>query len=263
MTPHPVELNAVGAAEDVQQNGNPPPDWEASGPYTHMLIDLDDTLYQVAAMPAAVLGYIQGYMREKLSVPEERVKEECLHYYITHGTTLAGLVANGHDIDYDDWHKYVHHQIPYEQHLSTDPALKEVLDSIPLPKWIFTNADHWHAEKCLELLGLRECFQGIISFESIMSAAGVRGMLLDGRKAPVICKPNPKAFRLALEEIGGTAASTVFLDDSVRNVTSAREVGLEAVLVKHGSGHWSGPTIPDMHNLKSLMPCLWEKNLSD
>mmetsp|Transcript_33467 Transcript_33467/g.85503 ORF Transcript_33467/g.85503 Transcript_33467/m.85503 type:complete len:251 (+) Transcript_33467:180-932(+) len=249
MTPQPVDPNELRAANCTAER------------FTHMLIDLDDTLYQVPSMPAEVLQRIQGYMREKLRVPEERVKDECLHLYLSHGTTLAGLVAQGHDIDYDDWHANVHHQLPYQACLQPDPALRELLDSIPLSKWIFTNADHKHAEICLNLLGLQDCFQGIISFESIMRDAAKKGMLQKDRKAPVICKPSHKAFDLALEEIGATPCSTIFLDDSVRNVTSAQELGLEAVLVKHGEGHWSGPTIPDMQHLKALMPCLWKEDV--
>jgi hypothetical protein len=34
-----------------------------------------------------------------------------------------------------------------------------VLQAVPVPKWVFTNADVTHAERCLELLGIRDCFQ--------------------------------------------------------------------------------------------------------
>ena len=33
------------------------------------------------------------------------------------GTTLAGLVAHGFHIDYDDWHAYVHGSLAYENYL--------------------------------------------------------------------------------------------------------------------------------------------------
>ena len=36
---------------------------------------------------------------------------------LNYGTTLAGLVAHGHKIDYDDWHASVHGSLPYEQYL--------------------------------------------------------------------------------------------------------------------------------------------------
>ena len=33
------------------------------------------------------------------------------------GTTLAGLVANGAKVDFDDWHALVHGTLPYEEYL--------------------------------------------------------------------------------------------------------------------------------------------------
>ena len=96
--------------------------------------------------------------------------------------------ASGYKIDFDDWHAAVHSTLPYEQYLKPDPKLKRILDSIPCEKWIFTNADAVHTDRCLDLLGLRSCFQGIICFESVMEAAALKGVAHHG--APVICKPN-------------------------------------------------------------------------
>ncbi len=66
--------------------------------------------------------------------------------------------AKGHRIDYDDWHAHAHGVLPYDL-LRPDPALGELLRAVPLPKWVFTNADTAHAERCLDLLGVRDCFQ--------------------------------------------------------------------------------------------------------
>lgn len=48
MTPQPVDPNELRAANCTAER------------FTHMLIDLDDTLYQVPSMPAEVLQRIQG-----------------------------------------------------------------------------------------------------------------------------------------------------------------------------------------------------------
>ena len=40
-----------------------------------------------------------------------------------------------------------------------------------------------------------------------------------------------QAFRLALEHCGGSAETTVFLDDSSRNVAAARAMGIFSVQV--------------------------------
>lgn len=39
------------------------------------------------------------------------------------------------------------------------PKLAAMLAAIPLPKWVFTNADCTHAEECLKRMGIRDLFQ--------------------------------------------------------------------------------------------------------
>ena len=53
----------------------------------------------------------------------------------------------------------MHHRLPYRQLLGRDEALREMLASIALPKFIFTNADRKHAAICLELLGIADLFE--------------------------------------------------------------------------------------------------------
>lgn len=67
--------------------------------------------------------------------------------------------ATGYTIDADDWHKHVHHALPYDKYLHEDTALRELLQQIPLPKYVFTNGDKKHAEICLRLLGIADCFR--------------------------------------------------------------------------------------------------------
>lgn len=63
--------------------------------------------------------------------------------------------------------------LPPSRHqcLQPDPALRQLLASIPLPKFVFTNADRRHAARCLNLMGLEGCFDGVICFEDVMEAA--------------------------------------------------------------------------------------------
>ena len=77
------------------------------------------------------------------------------------GAQLGGVrcQANGYIIDEDEWHAFVHHRLPYRQLLARDEALREMLASIRLPKFIFTNADCKHASICLELLGIADLFE--------------------------------------------------------------------------------------------------------
>ena len=219
---------------------------------TLVLFDLDDCLYHAPAMPVAVCHNIKAYMTTHLDVPGDQVDDLCNHLYTTHGTTLAGLVnALDHHIDFDHWHEHVHYgKIDYEQHLKCDPFLVSLLKSMSpfARKLVFTNADRKHANICLDILGIADFFRDdgdIICFETLQdmareaeAAGGALAAKLAAAGIPagrgVLCKPNPLAFEVVLDRLGAEPQSTVFFDDSVRNVASAHELGIFSVLVRPG-----------------------------
>lgn len=76
--------------------------------YDSILFDLDDTLYPLSTgLAAACRRNIEAYMFEKLGIPIEVVPDMCTRLYKSHGTTMAGLWAEGYDFDHDDFHRYV------------------------------------------------------------------------------------------------------------------------------------------------------------
>ena len=110
------------------------------------------------------------YMEQKLAIPKDQIAPMCLEYYTTYGTTMAGLVEKGYQIDFDDWHAAVHGTLPYHRLLKRDKGLRQLLQSIPLPKYVFTNADRKHADTCLELMGVADLFEVRIRFSSYITA---------------------------------------------------------------------------------------------
>ncbi|CAA3002674.1 suppressor of disruption of TFIIS-like [Olea europaea subsp. europaea] len=135
--------------------------------YDCLLFDLDDTLYPLSAgLATAVLKNIQDYMVEKLGIEESKIDDLCNLLYKNYGTTMAGLRAIGYDFDYDEYHSFVHGRLPYEN-LKPDPVLRSLLLSLPIRKVIFTNSDKVHAIEALKRLGLEDCFEGIICFETL------------------------------------------------------------------------------------------------
>ncbi|PSC69793.1 Suppressor of disruption of TFIIS [Micractinium conductrix] len=222
------------------------------------LFDLDDCLYDNTAMQHQVAENIRHYMAERLGFPADEVQEKCADFYLNYGTTLAGLVAHGYQVDYDDWHAFVHGSLDYEKYLQPDPALRAMLDSLPLPKYVFTNADRAHAKRCLDLLGITECFIRVISFEEVMEAAAEAGLTHHG--CPVVCKPNRQAFDIALQLAGSpTPGATLWADDSARNITTGHRMGLYSVLVgRTGVACPSDKQIRHIHELPAALPWLWE-----
>ncbi|KAJ6407865.1 hypothetical protein OIU84_011219 [Salix udensis] len=135
--------------------------------YSCLLFDLDDTLYPLSSGIAAACGKnIKDYMVEELGIEESKLIELGNLLYKNYGTTMAGLRAIGYDFDYDEYHRFVHGRLPYEN-LKPDPVLRGLLLSLPIRKVIFTNADKVHALKVLSKLGLEDCFEGIICFETL------------------------------------------------------------------------------------------------
>ncbi|GLT79193.1 hypothetical protein SLA2020_506890 [Shorea laevis] len=135
--------------------------------YDCLLFDLDDTLYPLSSGIARECGKnIKDYMVEKLGIDKDKIIELSNLLYKNYGTTMAGLRAIGYDFDYDEYHSFVHGRLPYEN-LRPDPVLRSLLLSLPFRKFIFTNADRNHAANALSKLGLKDCFEGIICFETL------------------------------------------------------------------------------------------------
>lgn len=206
-----------------------------------VLFDLDDCLYYRPEMSRQVSQNIQKYMVEFLHIPEDEVEGLSRELYAKHGTTLCGLVnALGKKIDYTHWHQHVHWNLDYESYLQPDTVLKNMLQQMPVRKFVFTNADRKHALICLSLLGLSECFNpdDIICFETLLEMAHgghLEDHVLKKHGIPdghgIVCKPQPLAFELAMARVGGDVTSTVFFDDSARNIASAHTCGIYSVLV--------------------------------
>ncbi|KAA8518916.1 hypothetical protein F0562_016310 [Nyssa sinensis] len=190
---------------------------------------------------------------------------------------------------------FVHGRLPYEN-LKPDPVLKTLLLSLPIRKVIFTNADKVHALKALRRLGLEDCFEGIICFETLnpihksivsddeddiefmgstltstTATSGSEIFDIIGHfsqpnsgsklpKTPIICKPSEYAIEQALKIANITnPQKTLFFEDSVRNIQAGKRVGLHTVLV--GSSQrikGADYALESIHNLKEALPELWE-----
>ncbi|KAK8546353.1 hypothetical protein V6N13_067577 [Hibiscus sabdariffa] len=264
--------------------------------YDCLLFDLDDTLYPKSSGLARECGKnIKDYMVEKLGVEKDKVVELSDLLYKNYGTTMAGLRAVGYDFDYDEYHSFVHGRLPYEN-LRPDPSLKSLLQTLPLRKIIFTNADRVHAVKALGKLGLEDCFEGIICFETLNhthkntvsddeddieflgSATATTTDAPSSRqifdivdhfahpnngatlpKTPIVCKPQESAIERALKIAKINPQRTLFFEDSVRNIQAGKHVGLHTVLIGTSQRPKGADyALESIHNIKQAIPELWE-----
>jgi putative hydrolase of the HAD superfamily len=192
--------------------------------WTTLLVDLDDTVYPAnSGVWDAISDRMETFMLEHLNIPQEEVQSTRKTLYHTYGTTLRGLQITRH-VDERAFLQFVH-DVPVEDLLVPNPALRQVLQSYPQRKVIFTNADRRHADRVLRRLEIEDCFDDIIDILVI---------------APY-CKPMPEAFAAALKLLSiEDPAECVFIDDSLKNLAGARAVGLTTIQV-------GGILDPDCH----------------
>ncbi|KAK2642596.1 hypothetical protein Ddye_024359 [Dipteronia dyeriana] len=247
--------------------------------YECLLFDVDDTLYsQSSGLSKQCTKNIEEYMIEKLGMEESSASELNMVLYRNYGTSMAGLKAIGYEFDNDDYHSYVHGRLPYEN-LKPDPVLRNLLLSMPIRKVIFSNADKVHVAKVLKKLGLEDCFEGIVNFESLnpentsnsddghepkdlLCRSGSNTEIVAGDsqllKTPILCKPFEDAFEQAFNIANINPQKTLFFDDSTRNIETGKNMGLHTVLV--GKSHRTNGAdyaLESIHNIREALPELF------
>lgn len=210
--------------------------------YTTLFFDLDDTIYPSSnGLWGAIRQRMEEYMQEKLHIPSHQVHSLQRFYYDQYGTTWRGL-QHDYQVDPNDFLIYVH-DLPLEQYLKPEPELKQLLLSLPESKWVFTNANHQHAQRVIDMIQISDCFDGIID----VYALGLH------------CKPDPIAYQLALQLAGESVpARSVLFDDVYRNLIPANELGLTTVLVG-SEENFPGVhvSVKSLFDLSNAFPALW------
>jgi putative hydrolase of the HAD superfamily len=84
---------------------------------------------------------------------------------------------------------------------------------------VFTNASREHAERVLGVLGIRRHFARIVD---------VRDMAYES-------KPQPSAYRRICQLLEASPEECLLVEDNVRNLCPAKEIGMSTVLVGDGS----------------------------
>lgn len=241
----------------------------SSSKYECLLFDMDDTLYPLSSgLNLACRKNIEEFMLHQLHIDESEVPRMCLDLYREYGTTMAGLKALGYEFDNDEFHAFVHGRLPYDA-LKPDPLLRNLLLSMPQRKIIFTNADKAHATQVLNRMGLEDCFEGVICFETLNPP----NTPLDCADAPeanptilphstpskILCKPSIEAIHAAIRIACVDPKKTIFFDDSARNIASGKAAGLHTVIVGSsavvaGADH----ALRSIHNIKEALAEIWE-----
>ncbi len=96
---------------------------------THWVFDLDNTLYPHYVNLFSQVDHKMGlYIQEMFNIPYEEAKKQQKHYFMTHGTTLRGLMSE-HNIDPLAYLDFVH-DIDFSV-LNADLAMRKSIDKLP------------------------------------------------------------------------------------------------------------------------------------
>jgi len=176
------------------------------------------------------------YMRDKVGINPELIPALREKYLTEFGTTLAGLKRD-FEIDKQNYLDFVH-DIDLNQFLKKEQALIQLLSGFHQRKVIFTSANLVHAERVLDYLEIKEHFEKIIDIQSTH---------------PYL-KPQPDAFNKLLKILDyETWDGCLFIDDQLINVTTARNISLQSILVDENLKSDFKPSIKHIYELKEFM----------
>jgi putative hydrolase of the HAD superfamily len=131
-------------------------------------------------------------------------------YFHDHGTTLAGLM-HYHAIEPREFLDFVHavDMAP----LAAAPPLADRLMALPGRKLIFTNGDGPYATRVMDALRITHCFEGMWDIHAMEYKP----------------KPEPSAYHGIIEAFGIDPERAVFVEDSARNLSPAKALGMQTV----------------------------------
>lgn len=177
------------------------------------VFDLDNTLYPPSAR---LFDHIEvrmtAWVMEALKVDKAEADRLRVHYWHTHGTTLAGLMRE-HDVDPAPYLEDVH-DIPMDS-LTPDLDLAARIHALPGRRIVYTNGCAPYAERVLAARGLSGLFDAVYGVEH----------------ADFLPKPERGAFERVFATDGVVTARAAMFEDDPRNLAAPFEMGMRTVHV--------------------------------
>jgi len=200
-----------------------------------LLLDLDNTLYSdTVGMEREILMRMNKYVARFLDLDISEAAEIRRDRSRRYGTTLEWLMAEHAFTDTESYFAAVHPE-GEESVISRDPALQRLLESIDVPKVIFTNSPLEHATRVLAKLGVADLFGGVYD---------IRFNRLKG-------KPHGEAVRRVLADCGVKPEESLLVDDLPKYVRGFVEAGGHGVLLDEFDRHADQP-FSRIHGLVEL-----------
>jgi putative hydrolase of the HAD superfamily len=180
--------------------------------------DLDDTLHDAShAIFGAIDTRMTDYVQQHLAVERPEANRIRRDYWQRYGATLLGLVRH-HGVDPHHFLAQTH-DFEVAALLRAERGLGALLARLPGRKVLLTNAPARYAASVLRELAVHGHFPRRYAIEA---------MRVHGRFRP---KPSRSMLAAMLAREGVPGSRAVLVEDSERNLKSAKSLGLATVLV--------------------------------
>ncbi|MCQ9615577.1 pyrimidine 5'-nucleotidase [Paenalcaligenes niemegkensis] len=185
-------------------------------PETVWLFDLDNTLHNAShGIFAAIDSRMALAVAEMLDVDAQIADTLRLKYWQRYGATMIGLHRH-HNVSP---HAFLHrsHDFDIAPLLSVETGLNQQLKRLPGRKIVLTNAPSDYASRVIRLAGMHRNFDGVWAIDH---------MRLQGHYRP---KPSLGLMRQVLAALQVPARQVVLVEDTLRNLKAAKQLGMRTV----------------------------------
>jgi putative hydrolase of the HAD superfamily len=200
-------------------------------PITTVIFDVDDTLYDVGSgFTAHRNGYgAHSFMVEVLKFPDldaaKVVRDEYFERYhstakaLTVAQTEGKLPEGAPHFEAKHLAEWWAEKLDFSLLGGVNEKLQtDLKDLAPLKIVAFSNGPRKYVKRALTEMGVWELFgeDRLFAVDDVLP----------------YCKPEKEAFDLIFERIGATADECVMVEDSMKNIRKAKELGMKTVLIK-------------------------------
>ncbi len=191
------------------------------------LFDLDNTLHDCSRFIFTQIDQhmTQAVMRT-LEVDASTANRLRKQYWERYGATVIGMVRH-HGVNARQFLALSHDFDPRPL-VHSESGLPAKLDQLKGRKILLTNAPLDYARQVLKTLGILRRFESIWTMDH---------MTLQGRIRP---KPTLALMKQVLARVGAPARQVVLVEDTLRNLKAARQIGMRTVHVFHPGTPFSG-----------------------
>jgi putative hydrolase of the HAD superfamily len=187
---------------------------------TVWLFDLDNTLHDCSkGIFKAIDGAMAGAVATTLGLDVDAANALRTKYWKRYGATVIGMVRH-HGVDADAFLS-LSHNFAVAPLVHSENGLARKLKRLKGRKILLTNAPLKYARDVLKTLGILHQFECLWAIDH---------MSLQGNMRP---KPSAALMRQVLARVGVPARRVVLVEDTLRNLKSARQVGMRTVHVFH------------------------------